>query len=198
MALVLGGLLNPSTGGQDTRETLGVVMESSGRWMGMSVMYFVSAFALLLGLPSILSLFERRGRRLGLTAVVVFSIGIIGTAGFSMLLVFFRALVVNRLVVQHGLDQLSGDPGLRFFLYGWIAGFYLGVLLLALAFWVARCTPRWVPAVLALFLLMAPFASHLGRVGQAVQVLLLAVAFTGVAVAAVSGSVPVHHDQPAY
>jgi hypothetical protein len=34
---------------------------------------------------------------------------------------------------------------------------------------------------------MLPFASNLGRIGMAVQVLALAVAFTGIATAAVSG-----------
>ncbi|MGZ6878215.1 MAG: hypothetical protein ACXVFR_17775, partial [Nocardioidaceae bacterium] len=142
--------------------------------------------AMTLGLPAVLSLFTRRARRLGLLAVGVLSLGVIGTAGYAMLMVFFRALVVKDLVKTGGLDQLAHDAGLGFFLYGWIGGFYLGVALLALALLVARSTARWVPAVLVLFVLMLPVASHLGRLGSAVQVLLLAVAFTGIAVAAVS------------
>ncbi|MGZ4486058.1 MAG: hypothetical protein ACXVW8_17180 [Nocardioidaceae bacterium] len=186
MALVLGGLLNPSTAGQDAAQTLHVVQDNSGRWLGMAVMYFLASFAMTLGLPAVLSLFTRRGRRLGLLAVGVLSLGVIGTAGYAMLMVFFRALVVKDLVKTGGLDQLAHDAGLGFFLYGWIGGFYLGVALLALALLVARSTARWVPAVLVLFVLMLPVASHLGRLGSAVQVLLLAVAFTGIAVAAVS------------
>ena len=50
----------------------------------------------------------------------------------------------------------------------------------------SRTTPRWVPALLGLFVLALPFSSHLGRVGSAVQVLALAVAFTGIAMAAVT------------
>jgi hypothetical protein len=44
----------------------------------------------------------------------------------------------------------------------------------------------WVPLLLVVFVAMLPFAAHLGRVGGAVQVLLLAVGFTGVAMAAVT------------
>jgi hypothetical protein len=44
----------------------------------------------------------------------------------------------------------------------------------------------WVPLLLVVFVAMLPVAAHLGRVGAAVQVLLLAVGFTGVAMAAVT------------
>jgi len=188
MSLVLAGLLNPSSSGQDASQTLQVVMDNDGRWLGMCAAYFLASFAMTLGLPAVLSLFVRRGRRLGVTAVLVFSVGVIGTSGFAMLMVFFRALVENNLIKGGGLDKLAHDLGLGMFLYAWIGGFYLGMLLLALALFVARTTARWVPVLMVLFVAMFPFASHLGRVGQAVQVLMLAVAFTGVAVAAVASS----------
>ena len=50
--------------------------------------------------------------------------------------------------------------------------------------------PRWVPALLVVFVALLPFAAQLGRVGSAVQVLALAVAFTGIAMAAVTGRAP--------
>jgi hypothetical protein len=134
----------------------------------------------------VLSLFVRRGRSLGLIAVGVFSVGAIGLSGFAMLMVFMRTLVIQDLLKSTSLDRLTGDLGLSLFLYGWIAGFYLGVLLIALALFVARKTPVWVAALLVLFVVALPFAQHLGRVGSALQVLALAVAFTGIATAAVS------------
>jgi hypothetical protein len=69
---------------------------------------------------------------------------------------------------------------------GWVGSFYLGVLLLAVALLLARTTPKWVPELLFVFVAMQPLSSHLGRVWVALQVMGLAVAFTGIAMAAVS------------
>jgi hypothetical protein len=186
MALVFGSLLNPAEAGASSAETLRVVDENSARWLAMAVMYFFASVALMLGLPSVLTLFVRKGRKLGLTALAVFTIGAIGTAGYAMLMVFFRALVVAGAVRGSALDEVTSEKGLAFFLQGWIIGFYGGIFLLAVALFVAGAVPRWVPALLVVFVVMLPFASALGRVGQAAQVLALAVAFTGIAMAAVS------------
>lgn len=186
MSMVLGALLNPLSGDQRAAATLRIAGESDGRWLGMAVMYFLASVFLTLGLPALLSLFVKRGRGIGLVAVGVFSVGAIGLSGFAMLMVFMRTLVVQDLLKSTSLDRLTDDVGLGIFLYGWIAGFYLGILLIAIALLVARKTPRWVAGLLLLFLVAVPFAEHIGRVGSALQVLALAVAFTGVATAAVS------------
>jgi hypothetical protein len=56
-----------------------------------------------------------------------------------------------------------------------------------------------VPGLLIVFVAMLPVAPHLGRVGMAAQTLALAVAFTGIAMAAVSGdSVRSLTSQPAF
>jgi hypothetical protein len=188
MALVFGSLLNPSDSGSTAAQTLQVVQEDGGRWIAMSVMYVFASVALTLGLPSVLVLFDRRGRVLGLVAVAVFSIGTIGTAGYAMLMVFFKAMVAAGAVTSgSALNDVTSDKGLAFFLAGWIGSFYGGILLLAIALLRARTVARWVPALLLVFVVMIPFASQLGRVGTAVQVLAMAVAFTGVAMAAVTG-----------
>ena len=187
MALVFGSLLNPAEAGATTAQTLRVVDEDSGRWVAMAVMYFFGSITLTLGLPSVLTLFGRRGRRLGLAGLAVFSVGAIGTCGYAMLLVFFRAMVVAGAVKGPAFAKVTDDPGLAIFLQGWIFGFYGGVLLIAIGLFLARTTPRWVPALLVVFVVMMPFASQLGRVAMALQVLTLAVAFTGIAMAAVTG-----------
>lgn len=199
MSLVFGSLLNPTSAGSTAAQTLRVVQEDGGRWLAMSVMYFFASLMLTLGLPSILTLFERRGRKLGLTALAVFSIGAIGTCGYAMLMVFFRAMAGADAIKSSALDEVTADQGLTIFLQGWVAGFYGGILLLAVALFVARTVPRWVPSLLLVFVAMMPVVSHLGRVGMAVQVLALAVAFTGIAMAAVTGAnqrTPTH--QPAF
>jgi hypothetical protein len=196
MALVFGGLLNPTDPGSSTAETIRVVSEDSGRSLGMSVMYFLASVTLVLGLPAVLTLFDRRGRRTGLVGAVLFAVGAIGTCGYAMLMVFFRALVVADALRTGALDDVTGDQGLAWFLYGWIGCFYGGVLLLAVGLLLARSTPRWVPLMLLAFVVLLPFGEQLGRVGGAVQVLLLAIAFTGIAMAAVTDEhrarVPAH------
>jgi hypothetical protein len=186
MSLLFGSVLNPADAGASTGETLQVVSDQSARWLAMAVMYTFASVTLTLGLPAVLSLFLSRGRRLGLTGVVLLTIGAVGTCGYAMLMVFFRALVVAGAVRGKGLDQVTADKGLTVFLAGWVGTFYGGVLVLAVALLVARTTPRWVPALMLVFVVMLPFGSHLGRVGAALQVLALAVAFTGIATAAVS------------
>src|SRR5512139_1325041 len=98
MSMVLGAVLNPLSGSGRAAETLRVAGQEDGRWLGMAVMYFLASVFLTLGLPSLLSLFVRRGRSLGLVAVGVFSIGAIGLSGFAMLMVFMRSLVIQDLL----------------------------------------------------------------------------------------------------
>ena len=60
------------------------------------------------------------------------------------------------------------------------------LLLGALALFLSKKTPPWVPGLLVIFVVLFPFAGQIGRVGQVMQVMALAVAFTGVAIAAVN------------
>jgi len=187
MALVFAALLNPLTPGQGPEATLKVVEEDSGRWIAMAAMYFFSSVTLTLGLPAMLTLFRRRGHRIGQLGIGLFSIGTIGTSGFAMLMVFFKALVAKDAIVAGQVDVAGHDHSLQVFLYVWVGCFYCGVLLIALSLLLARTVARWVPALLVVFVAMLPIATHLGRVGQAAQVLAFAVACTGIAMAAVSG-----------
>ena len=187
MALVFGLLLNPAEAGASSAETLRVVDEDSARWVAMSVMFVLASICLTLGLPSVLTLFGRRGRKLGITALAVFAVGAIGTCGYAMLMVFFRAIVVAGALRAGALDEVTHERGLTLFLNGWIVGFYGGIALLAVALYVARSVPRWVPALLVVFVVLLPFSTSLGRAGGAIQVMALAVAFTGIAMAAVTG-----------
>ncbi len=192
MSLVLGTLVNPVRSGQDAGAALRVVEASGGRWLAMAVMFFVASITLSLGLPAVLSLFDRRGRRAGIAGVAVFAVGTIGLSGYAMLMVFFRALVDQGALAVSGGDlvKVTRDVGLSVFLYGWIGCFYLGVVLVMAALFLARRTPRWVPLLLLAFVVLTPFTGALGRVGAAVQILTLAIALTGVAIAAAAAGRP--------
>ncbi len=184
MALAFGALLSPT--GSDSADTLRIVQEQDGRWLVVAVVYFLASVALTLGLPAILTLFERRGRNLGLTSGLVLAFGFIGTAGYAMLMVFFRALVITHAIVDQNLDDVTNENGLSVFLYGWIAAFYLGELLLAIALLLAGTTPRWVPIVLIAHVATLPLGAVLPDLVTKASVMLLAVGFAGIAIQAVA------------
>ncbi len=186
MSLVFGSVLNPAESGATTSDMVQVVGQDSGRWLAMAVMYLIASFALILGLPCVLMLFDRRGRRLGVAGVSLLVVGSVGTCGYATLMLFFHALVVEDALKPAPLVKAVDDPGLGIFLCGWVGCFYGGVLLVAVGLFLARTTGRWVPVLLIVFVALLPLSTHTGRVGNAVQVMALAVAFTGIAMAAVS------------
>jgi len=184
MALTFGSLLMPS--GSSTSDTLQVARDEDGRWLAAAVIFFLASVALTLGLPAAMSLFERRGRVLGWMAAVVLAIGFLGTAGYAMIIVFFRAIALNASLSTRELDAIVSDQGLTIFLYGWIAAFYVGELLLAVALLRAGATARWVPAALLAHVASIVVSSALPHVVSSALVLLVAVGFAGVAIEAVT------------
>lgn len=209
MALVLGQMLNP--GGSESSPTAQMVVaaEYPGRWLAMSILYFGGAAALVLGMPAVLTLFpDRKGRGIGLTGVGVFTVGCVGVGGLSAMMLMFRALALQALKegpVNAGELKLVSDslkePGLVVPLYFWVYGFVAGVLLIAVALFRSRRTPRWVPGLLLAFVAMQFLMPLLGegtdaRLASAVGLILLAGGFTGMATNAASPSTtgPVTHS----
>ena len=187
MTLVLGSVLGPSSSGGDASATLRVVATEGDRWMAMAVLFFVSSVALTLGLPTVVTLFDRpRGRRLGLAGTAVFLLGTIGTCGYSMLMTFFHALVRHHALNGRQLDAAVTGGWLSVLLYSWLVGFMLGLLLIAFGLLRARVTPLWVPILMFVFVALVPVSGQLGKVVQVLQLMALAVAFTGIAISATS------------
>ena len=184
MALTFGSLLRPS--GSSTADTLQVARDEDGRWLAAAVIFFIASVALTLGLPAAMSLFDRRGRTLGMVSAVILAVGFLGTAGYSMLIVFFRAIALETQLTGAELDEAVHEMGLTVFLYGWIAGFYLGELLLAIALLRAGTTQRWVPLVLIAHVASLVVSSFLPHSLSSALVLLVAVGFSGVAIEAVT------------
>ena len=143
LALLLGALITP-TGNAAESLTLGE--SNDGRWLGAAVLFLVASVTLTLGLPSVGTLL-RGTPLLGLVALGVFAIGTIATAGFAMLLVFYRALVLSE-SLKGPIADVTSDPGIAGFLVVFVASFYLGELLLAIALYRAGTVARWIPAVL--------------------------------------------------
>ncbi|RYU10948.1 hypothetical protein [Nocardioides iriomotensis] len=186
MCLVFGSALNPSEAGAGVTAAVRVASDHSGRWLGMAVLWFCASVALTAGLPAILSLFQARAHRLGIVGVGVLSIGAIGTSGFAMLLVFVAALVNNDAIRVTNMDDVLSDRGLGVFLWSWATGFYLGSILVAIGLIVARTTHLWVPIALLAYVLFRPLDGVVGEIGPIIRQLALVLAFTGMAVAAVS------------
>jgi hypothetical protein len=186
ISLVFGSVLNPADMGATTDQLVTIVGEESEQWTAMAVLFLFASVSLVLGLPCVLMLFDRRGRRLGLVGVSLLVVGSVATCGYATMMLLFRALVANGALEAGELGKLSSDRGLGTFLAVWVLSFYLGVLAVAVGLLRAGTTPRWVPLVLLAFVLAGPFSTSVGRVGAAVQVMALAVAFTGVAMTAVS------------
>lgn len=186
MAVLVAVMVNPVPSGSDTAGTLLVVEQSESRWLLTAAMYFLGGVLMTLGLPATLSLFVTRARAFGMVGTAVMALGTIGLAGFAMMLVFLRALVVEDLLKPRSANALAGEPVLQGFLYLWVGAFYVGVLLLAVALLRARSAPVWVPVLMIVFVACLPLPGWIGRSGSAVQMLVLTVALTGVATTAVS------------
>lgn len=188
MALALAALMTPT--GSSGSETLQLVRENDSRWLAVCAIYFLAAAMLILGLPSLLTLLVDRGRYVGLAGIVALAVGFLGVAGYAMLLVFFRALVVTDALVDRSIDAVSEEAGLVVFLYGWIGAFYLGELLIAVALLRARSVPRWVPLVMLLHVVALPLGSVLPDTVARGTNLVFALAFAGVGMQAASTVTP--------
>jgi hypothetical protein len=184
LALCLGSFLLPAS--DDTTDTLRIVEDQGGQWMTVAVIFFLSSVCLTLGLPAILTMFDRRGWTLGMISGIVLEVGFIGTAGFAMLMVFFRSLVVTDAIRDKNIDDIASEAGLAIFLYAWIVGLYLGELLLGIALLRAGTTPRWVAFALILHVLTLPVSGVLPEYVSKATVLLLVAGFAGIAIQATS------------
>ncbi|HZJ07853.1 MAG TPA: hypothetical protein VFD59_20690 [Nocardioidaceae bacterium] len=192
MSLVLGQMLNPSGSNESPATVLEAAGDSSARWMAMSVLFFAAAAAvgLVLGLPCILSLFTGKGRVLGMIGVGIFSVGAISLAGFSAVMLMFRALAVNEAVDLTIVDDVLADGGLSVMLNVWAFSFLGGVAVIALALFRSKRTPAWVPGLLTVFLVIQFVPLSDGRAVSAIGLLAFAAGLTGIATRATSLASP--------
>jgi hypothetical protein len=190
-ALAVGSLLLPSYG--EAATTVQMTQSQGGLWLVVAVLYFTAAVMLTLGMPSILTLFHARGARLGVTAVGIFTASAAGTAGFAMLLLFVRALVMNDASPDATVMAVSQDAGLTGFLFVWIGTLVLGELLLALALIRARTVPRWIPVLVLMHVGLLGLAPFLPDVIGSGSPLLITLALSGLGIQAAA-----QRTQPAY
>jgi len=181
-ALSVGSLLLPSYA--EAATTVQMTESQGGVWRAVAVLYFLAAVMLTLGMPSILTLFNVRGARLGLTAVGIFTASAAGTAGFAMLLLFVRALVMNDAIPDATVMEVTEDTDLTGFLYVWIGTILVGELLLALALIRARATPRWIPVLLLVHVALLPIGRYVPEFIGSGTPLLIVLALSGLGIRA--------------
>lgn len=195
MALILGQMLNPGGSNSSPAAQILVAAEYPGRWLTMSVLFFGGAAALVIGMPAVLSLFQgSRGRSVGVTGVLIFTIGCVGVGGLSAIMLMFRALALETAMpsdtlVKRDVQLVTNaldDTGLQVVLGVWVYGFMAGVLLIALGLFRSKQVPGWIPGLLAGFLAMQVVVPMVGdgaaaRIASAVGLILLAGGFTGIA-----------------
>lgn len=187
MALVLAQMLNPAGGDVSPVDQVLIIKENSARWLAMSVLFFVSAVAIILGLPTVMVLFDvKRGRGLGLLGIGMLALGCIGVAGLSALMLFFRALALEDAIKLDKVDAVFSDPGLDVMLTIWTYAFLVGVLIVALALLRARPTPTWVSLLLIGFLGIELLVPYTGPLVSLIGLMTLAAGLTGVATSATS------------
>ena len=179
-ALSVGALLTP----QLSEGNVLLSDFADTRWLAVALLYFIASASLTVGMPSVITLFERRGGKLGLSAIGVFTVGTLGIAGYAFLIAFMRALAEEGGIGTLDLELVSQNAGLLAILYGWIGAFYLGELLLGIALLRASTTPKWVPAVLLLHVALFPVSSLLPAEVQSLTALLVTVGLCGVGVTA--------------
>ncbi|WP_121257956.1 hypothetical protein [Nocardioides ferulae] len=184
MSLAFAQLL--AAGDSDLRTALSIVEREDGRWLAASALDFLAAVALTMGVPAVLSLFRDRGRYTSVAAACLLVVGFVGLAGYSMLLVFFRALVRSDAVRGRALDDVLDDPGLQAFLIVWVAAFLIGELLLLIALVQAgpAAAPAWVPVALGAHLFLQSLLVVLPETVARSSALLLTAALCGLAIRA--------------
>ncbi|WP_104107814.1 hypothetical protein [Nocardioides sp. 616] len=182
-ALFVGAQLTPRPDGDG--ELLRLAGEHTDRSGILAVLLTVAAIGLVIGMPSLFTLFQRRGFHTGLCAAVLLSVGAVLLAAFAQVLVVFRSLTVNDAVTPEAIEAVANDGLQQSMVLGGFAVFYLGELLLALALLRARTTPVWVPWAFVLHVVCGPLGQAVLPEGwRGLGSVLMVAGFAGVAVAA--------------
>ena len=108
--LVLGYAFNPlPQEGPINSETVSV-SDLEGPFLLSGMALLVAAVCLTLGVAALLSLMAARDRVLRVLTGIVFAAGTIGMAGYAMVMVFVRALVLDGALSLDDMGDAADDP----------------------------------------------------------------------------------------
>ena len=153
-ALFLGAQMTPRPTGEG--DLVAIAGEYSDRFVILAVLLTVAAAGLIVGMPSLFTLFQRTAYRTGLLAAVLLSAGAVMLAAFAQVLIAFRGLAVNGAVTPEVVQAVAQDDLQQSMLAGGFLVFFAGELLLALALLRARTVPAWVPWTFVAHVVLTP------------------------------------------
>jgi hypothetical protein len=181
--LVVGYAFNPlPQEGPITSQTV-AASDLEGPFLLSCMALLIAAVCLTLGVVALVSLMAPRDRLLRVLAGIVFAAGTIGMAGYAMVMVFIRALVLNGALSLDDIGEAVDDPTVVAAVGFILVGFLGGLILAAWALWRGRQAPRWVPAVMLVFV-ASQLAPIPGATFTVIQFLVLATGLAGAAIAA--------------
>ncbi len=150
LVLALALLVHPGQGEAGFVQTMA---DSPGRVEAASLLVILSSVLFVPALVGILRLMGGRGTVLGLVGVGLALIGVIGHAvwaGFDIVLVWMANSEIDRAQLSAAVD--GGPPsgiGFTLILLMFMAGFFLGLIFLAVGLWRSGAVPRWAAALIA-------------------------------------------------
>lgn len=182
-ALFFGAMVTPRPGGDG--ELLRRAATDSDSWSVVAALLTVAAVGLVIGLPSLFTLFPRQGFRTGLLATVLLAAGCVMLAAFAQQLLLLRTLALHDAITEQTIDAMSGNHVQRVLLGAGFAVFYLGELALAVALLRARSTALWVPVALIAHVVLVVVAMRvLPEHLQGLPAILMTAALAGAGIAA--------------
>ncbi len=167
----------------DQAERLAAIADG-GTGAAVSAAFFpLSQFFMLaavLGIGHLVRGGAPRLSNLGTTLAVLGVLGHCVFAGASLMTVTMADDIANRAVFADLVSDFESSPMMVFAAVG-LVGTVLGLVLLSLALWRTRVAPRWVPALLWLFLLVEFAGSALSDQATYASLVCLAIAFIALA-----------------
>jgi hypothetical protein len=182
-ALFFGAMMTPRPSGDG--ELLRRAATESENWVVVAALLTVAAVGLVVGLPSLFTLFQRRGSRAGLLAAMLLAVGCVMLAAFAQQLLFLRSLAQHDAVTGRTIEALGENHVQQVLVGAGFLIFYAGELALALALLRARTTPVWVPWSFVAHVALAAVALRvLPEDLQGLPALFMTAGFAGAGIAA--------------
>ncbi|GGD06161.1 hypothetical protein [Nocardioides daphniae] len=187
-ALFFGSHLTPRPTGDGA--ILRLVHADPDAWTTAAVVLMVASTGLLFGVSSMTPLVRGRGVVPGIVGLLLLAFAAVVLAGFAMQLVLLRALSVEGGVDADSMAAAMRDPLQQGMLKVGFGAFYVGEVMLALAFLRSATTPRWVPALFLLHVaaMAVAVAADIGFLEDLPSILMVA-AFVGAAICANRGEI---------
>ncbi len=182
-ALFFGALVTP----RPTRDGSLVrrAVTEGESWTVVAALLTVGAVGLVVGLPCLLTLFQRTAFRTALAAAVLLAAGSVMLAAFAQQLLLLRSLARHGAVTDRTVEAMSENDVQQALIGAGFLVFYVGEVVLALALFRARTTPAWVPWALVGHVVLVLVALRvLPEDLQGAPALLMAAAFAGAGIAA--------------